>query len=187
LPGIITGAGTRIYRAATGEVTRQGRSYDLSNELAGVAFGQRVAEIDAQTDLGNKVRAFLSNRSDATRLLTGVLNNRGTVDIADIPTAYDNANAAYIKLYEDMRKAYLGALRLGVPKNIALRIIAGEDKGRGLSERDRAAIVTGKFPKFRVSPATLDMTITAAPTRQEGIARRRAYLQTIRERNTNNQ
>jgi hypothetical protein len=187
LPGTITGAGTRIYRAATGEVTRQGRSYDLSNELAGVAFGQRVAEIDAQTDLGNKVRAFLSNRSDATRLLTGVLNNRGTVDIADIPTAYDNANAAYIKLYEDMRKAYLGALRLGVPKNIALRIIAGEDKGRGLSERDRAAIVTGKFPKFRVSPATLDMTITAAPTRQEGIARRRAYLQTIRERNTNNQ
>jgi hypothetical protein len=187
LPGVITGAGTRIYRAATGQVTGQGRSYDLSNELAGVAFGQRVAEIDAQTDLGNKVRAFLSNRSDATRLLTSVLNNRGTIDIEDIPVAYDNANEAYQKLYDDMHQAYLGALRLGVPKATALRIIGGEGGGRGLSDRDKAAVVSGKFPQFRVSPVTLDMTVTSAPTRQEGIARRQRYLQTIRERNANNQ
>jgi hypothetical protein len=152
-----------------------------------VAFGQRVAEIDAQTDLGNKVRAFLSNRSDATRLLTSVLNNRGTIDIEDIPVAYDNANEAYQKLYDDMHQAYLGALRLGVPKATALRIIGGEGRGRGLSDRDKAAVVTGRFPQFRVSPVTLDMTATSAPTRQEGIARRQRYLQTIRERNPSNQ
>jgi hypothetical protein len=187
LPGVITGAGTRIYRAATGEVTRQGRSYDLSNELAGVAFGQRVAEIDAQTDLGNKVRAFLSNRSDATRLLTSVLNSRGTVDIEEIPVAYTNANEAYQQLYKDMHEAYLGAVRLGVPKAIAMRIVGGEGKERGLSDRDKAAVVTGRFPQLRLSPVTLDMTVTSAPTRQEGVARRQRYLQTIRESNTGNQ
>jgi hypothetical protein len=187
LPGVITGAGTRIYRAATGQVTGQGRSYDLSNELAGVAFGQRVAEVDAQTDLGNKARAFLANRSDATRLLTSILNSRGTVDINDIPVAYDNASTAFQELYEDMHKAYLSALRLGVPKAQAIRIIGGEGKERGLSERDLMAVVTGKFPKFMVSPTTLDMTLTSAPTREEGLARRQAYLQAVRERDAQNQ
>ena len=186
-PGIITGAGTRIYRAQTEQVTGQGRSYDLSNELAGVAFGQRVAEIDAQTDLGNKVRAFLSNRSDATRLLTSVLNSRGTVDIEEIPVAYTNANEAYQQLYKDMHKTYLAAIRLGVPKATAMRIIGGEGKERGLSDRDKAAVVTGRFPQLRLSPVTLDMTVTSAPTRQEGIARRQRYLQAIRESNTSNQ
>jgi len=187
LPGTFTGFGTRLYRAATGEVTRQGRSYSVGNELGGALLGQRVAEVDAQTDLGNKVNRFLANRSDASQLLTRVLNSRGTVDIEDIPTAYANANEAYRELYTEMRKAYLAAIKLGVPKARASKILDGVGRSRGLSDKDKLAIITGRFPKLKLSPTTLDLTIPAAPTREEGIARRRAYLQAVNEYDSTNE
>jgi hypothetical protein len=185
-PGVITGVGTRVYRAATGQVTRQGRSYDLSNELAAAGFGQRVAEIDAQTMLGNKVKGFLSGRSEATQLLTRVLNSRGTIDIGDIPDAYQRANEAYVRLYEDMKKSYESALRLGVPRQQAIRIISGAGAQRGLSEKDTTAIVTGKFPQLRLSKPTLDATLTATTDRAENLARRKAYLEAVQSYNTQN-
>ena len=185
-PGVITGVGTRVYRGATGQVTAQGRSYDLSNELAGAGFGQRVAEIDAQTTLGNKVRGFLSGRSEATQLLTRILNSRGTIDIGDIPDAYQRANEAYISLYEDMKKSYESALRLGVPKQQAIRIISGAGAQRGLSEKDTTAIVTGRFPQLRLSKPTLDATLTATTDRAENLARRKAYLEAVKSYNTQN-
>jgi len=185
-PGVITGVGTRVYRAATGQVTRQGRSYDLSNELAGAGFGQRVAEIDAQTMLGNKVRGFLSGRSEATQLLTQILNSRGTIDIGDIPDAYRRANEAYVRLYEDMKKSYESALRLGVSRQQAIRIISGAGKQTGLSDKDTAAIVTGRFPQLRLSKPTLDVTLTATPDRAENLARRKAYLEAVKSYDTQN-
>jgi hypothetical protein len=185
-PGVITGVGTRVYRAATGQVTRQGRSYDLSNELAAAGFGQRVAEIDAQTMLGNKVKEFLSGRSEATQLLTRVLNSRGTIDIGDIPDAYRRANEAYVRLYEDMKKSYDSALLLGVPKQQAIRIISGAGAQRGLSEKDTLAIISGMFPQLRLSKPTLDATLTATPDRAENLARRKAYLEAVQSYNTQN-
>ena len=185
-PGVITGVGTRVYRAATGQVTRQGRSYDLSNELAAAGFGQRVAEIDAQTMLGNKVKEFLSGRSEATQLLTGVLNSRGTIDIGDIPDAYRRANEAYVRLYEDMKKSYDSALLLGVPKQQAIRIISGAGTPRGLSEKDTLAIISGRFPQLRLSKPTLDVTLKATPDRAENLARRKAYLEAVQSYNTQN-
>jgi hypothetical protein len=158
----------------------------LSNELAGAGFGQRVAEIDAQTMLGNKVRGFLSGRSEATQLLTQVLNSRGTINISDIPDAYRRANEAYVRLYEDMKKSYESALRLGVSRQQAIRIISGAGKQTGLSDKDTAAIVTGRFPQLRLSKPTLDATLTATTDRAENIARRKAYLEAVKSYNTQN-
>ena len=185
-PGVITGVGTRVYRAATGQVTRQGRSYDLSNELAAAGFGQRVSEIDAQTMLGNKVKKFLSGRSEATQLLTRVLNSRGTIDIGNIPDAYRRANEAYVRLYEDMKKSYDSALLLGVPKQQAIRIISGAGTSRGLSDKDTLAIISGRFPQLRLSKPTLDVTLTATTDRAENLARRKAYLEAVQSYNTQN-
>jgi len=176
LPGTVSGAGRRIYSAATGTVQPNARSYKLSDELAGVFLGQRVAEVDAQTSLVNKVSSFLSKRSDATQLLTRVLNSRGTVDVAEIPAAYDNASVAMQEIYTEMSKAYNMAIKLGVPRAKAIKIL-DEGRGRGMSDSDKAAVVRGIVPVFTVSQASLDNTLTSAPTRQEGIERRRAYRQ----------
>jgi hypothetical protein len=180
-PGVISGAGRRVYKAATGQVSKQAKSYDLSNELSGIFTGQRMGEVDAQTSLANKTRAFLANQSEAKQLLTSVLNSRGSVDLNDIPAAYDNAVFAHDKLYDDMIKAYSAAIRLGVPKPAAIRILS-----ETLSDVDAASIVAGRIPRLRVSPITLETTLRNAPSIEEGKARRSIFLKTVQERNQQN-
>jgi len=178
-PGFAVGTIPRIYKAATGTVSPSGRSFNLGAELAAPVTGQRIQEVDAQTSLRQAVTRFKSFDADSTQLLSNYMTSRGTVNLDDISTAYDNANRAKREAFEELAKVYNSALRLGTPDNIARQTLMGMGRDSGLSREDAAMIIQGTYRNWRPSRQMYDLTVT----REGGRERIKALQDHLREVN----
>ena len=92
-PGAFDTAG-RIINAASGDVSDSGRAYNLANELGGLAFGQRITEVNVEQALGFKASKFSRDICDASSLFTREFNSKGTRSPEEIADAYERANEA---------------------------------------------------------------------------------------------
>lgn len=178
-PGLAVGTVPRIYKAATGTVSPSGRSFNLGAELAAPITGQRIQEVDSQTSLRQAVSRFKSLDADSTQLLSNYMTSRGTVNPADIPAAYDNANRAKREAFEELAKIYNSALRLGTPENIARQTLMGMARDTGLSKEDAAMIIRGAYQNWRPSRQMFDLALT----RDGGRERIKALMDHLREVN----
>lgn len=163
-PGAVT-SGRRIAKAAKGEVSNTGRSYDLDNELLALGTGFRVQEVDVPEALRFRARDFVRNRSDAARILNQVVTRRGTVTDKEIEQAFASSHRARTELFETMHEDVLGARKLGVPDKDIRDILVSA----GVSRGDAQAVIDGRY-RAPQSTALDDMDAT---NREEGDELRR--------------
>lgn len=178
-PGMVVGTAPRIYKAATGEVSPSGRSFSLGAELTAPVTGQRISEIDAQTSLRQAVGRYKGKMSQSTQLLSNLMTSRGTVNSADIPAAYDNANRAKQSAFEEIVQFYNSALKLGVPENAAVQILKGVDFETGLSQDALASVISGQYVPYQPS----EQMINRALVQPNGEARVDALLNHLKKVN----
>ena len=92
-PGAFDTAG-RIINAASGDVSDSGRAYNLANELGGLAFGQRITEVNVEQALGFKSSQFGREIRDASAIFSREFNSKGSRSPEEIADAYERANEA---------------------------------------------------------------------------------------------
>jgi hypothetical protein len=180
-PGLLVGSGNRIMLAAQGTVLPSGRSFDLTNEVTGMFAGQRLSEQDFRTVLGRKVDNYLASRADATQLFSRVFSSQGTVDLKDIGPAYDNAESAHRRLFDDMVQSFEDAQRMGVPRKDAINILLGAG-GRGVSKDVVRDILAGRNRRW--TPSEVQMKEAARGVIPDGRARLKAlqeHLQSVKQ------
>jgi hypothetical protein len=178
-PGMVVGTAPRIYKAATGQVSPSGRSFNLGAEIAAPVTGQRISEVDAQTSLRQAVSRFKTQDADSTSLLSNYMTSRGSVDPDDIAGAYDNANRAKREAFEELSKVYNAALRLGTPESVARQTLLGAGKDLGLSREDVAMLVSGEYRNWRPSRRMMELALT----REGGRERINSLMSHLREVN----
>jgi hypothetical protein len=150
-PGAITSA-QRIQKGLTGEVERGGRSYDPAAEAIGAITGFRAQEINVAQSIGFKVREFQKGTQEANRLLTTEAMNHGTVQPEKIEEAYRRSDAARRKLFDDMHRQAMAAIRLGIPESEVRSLL---DNG-GLSHENAANVIAGTYEPYSPSGETLE-------------------------------
>jgi hypothetical protein len=152
-PGTLVTAG-RIINAATGTVSDSGRSYGLMNEIASVALGQRVSELDVEQSLGFKASQYSRNLRDASSLFTREFSNKGTRSADQIMDAYNRANDATFDLGKEFREDLLSAIRLGkISQKRAQEILSASR----LSKEDIKMLRTGRYLRYEPSPQQIKL------------------------------
>ena len=148
-PGAFDTAG-RIIKAGAGDVSDSGRAYNLANELGGLAFGQRITEVNVEQALGFKASKFSRDIRDASALFTREFNSKGTRSPEEIADAYERANDATYRLTADFRDDVLAAIGLGkISPKKAEEIL----KANRIGKEDIAMIRSGRYKKYEPSDA----------------------------------
>jgi hypothetical protein len=171
-PGGVTSA-RRITKAAKGEVSHTGRSYDLDNEVLALGTGFRVQEVDVQEGLRYRARDYLRNRQGAAQLLNEVVTRRGTVTDREIEEAFASSHRARTELFEALHKDALGARMLGVSDEDIKKTL----RTAGLSRADVQAVIEGNY-RVPKTTALDDMDAQSAEEGQE-IRRRKKAVGTL--------
>lgn len=152
-PGTLVTAG-RIINAATGTVSDSGRSYGLMNEIASVALGQRVSELDVEQAFGFKSSQYARNLRDASAVFTREFSSKGTRSADQIMDAYNRANDATFDLGKDFRQDLESAIRLGrISKKRAEEIMSAAR----LSKEDIKMLRTGRYLRYEPSPQQIKL------------------------------
>ncbi len=152
-PGTLV-TGGRIWDAWTGKVSDSGRSYGLVNEIASVALGQRVSELDVEQSLGFKASQYSRNLRDASSLFTREFSNKGTRSADQIMDAYNRANDATFDLGKEFREDLLSAIRLGkISQKRAQEILSASR----LSKEDIKMLRTGRYLRYEPSPQQIKL------------------------------
>ena len=167
-PGTLVTTIPNMIRGAKGEISRSSKVYSLTDEVYSAGFGQRISELDSQTTLRQAAGKFMSSNAEATRLLNDTLLSRGTVNVEDIPTAYENANRAKREVFEQLRKNYQSALQLGMPKQKAVLTL----RNANISQDMVAQVVNDRFVDYAPTKQTYQEVLTRLNGRER--------LQTLR-------
>jgi hypothetical protein len=146
MPGTLESA-NRIYKGATGHVDPSGRSYDASTEALAASTGFRVRSLNLEESLGFRARGFGKQQTDTRRIFTTVFNSRGTVTQSEVEAAYTRMEAARQEQFEEMHRAVLAAVRLGVPEENVQQILVDNDIGQA----EAARIVAGTYVPYQPS------------------------------------
>ena len=127
-----------------------GRAYNLFNELGGVAFGQRITEVNVEQALGFKSSQFGREIRDASAIFSREFNSKGTRSAEEIADAYERANDASYRLTADFRDDVLAAIGLGkISPKKAEEIL----KANRIGKEDIAMIRSGRYKKYEASDA----------------------------------
>ena len=182
-PGTLVTTIPNMIRGAKGEISRSSKVYSLTDEVYSAAFGQKISEVDAQTSLRQAAGRFMSSNAEATRLLNDTLLSRGTVDVADIPAAYENANRAKRDLFETLRDNYNAAIKLGVPRNQAVMVM----RSMNVSQDLVAQVINDRFIDYAPVKQTLNEVITRPDGKQRLTVLRDYLLQKRKQDRTQNE
>jgi hypothetical protein len=148
-PGAFDVAG-RIIKAGAGDVSDSGRAYNLGNEIAGLALGQRITEINVEQALGFKASQFSRDDRDASAIFTKEFNSKGTRSPEQIADAYERANDAKYKLTSDFRDDLNAAIALGgISQKKAVEIL----KANRVGQDDIQMIRSGRYKPYEPSDA----------------------------------
>ena len=151
-PGTLDTAG-RIIKAA-GDVSDSGRAYNLANELAGLALGQRITEVNIEQALGFKASQFSRDDRDASAIFTREFNSKGTRSTEQIADAYERANDAKYKLTSDFRDDLNAAIALGgISQKKAVEIL----KAYRVGQDDIQMIRSGRYKPYEPSDAAIKL------------------------------
>ena len=132
----------RLGLAARDEVDEYGRTFELGDELAGIA-GFRAIPLDPLRSMKFKIADFRTGLNNARREFTAELLKGGVVDPEDIVDRFAVANEALFKVQKRMFKDYYAARTLGVnPKSLDLQF---DDR---VSNVQLNAIKSGRFKPF---------------------------------------
>jgi hypothetical protein len=142
-PGAVTTA-RRIEKGLTGRIDPSGRSYDATTEIGAATTGFRVRSLNLEESLGFRSRAFNKQQEDTRRIFTTVFNSRGTVTQSEVSDAYARMESARKEQFEDVHRAVLAAMRLGVPEDRARQVLVDGGMGKG----DAARVVAGTYQPY---------------------------------------
>lgn len=137
----------RIQQGIAGEVAPSGKVYDPAIEATAMVTGQRILETDLVQSLGYRARKFDRELSEAGRMLNSVLASRGKVSDADLIEAWEDADRARRRLFDDMREAIRAATRLGVTR----QEIVQATRNAGLSQEMVARLLNGDYETYAPS------------------------------------
>ena len=170
-PGTLVTTVPNLVRGAQGEVSASGKVYSFGDEVYSAGFGQRISELDSQTTLRQAAGRFMSSNAEATRLLNDTLLSRGTVSVADIPAAYENANRAKREVFEQLRDNYNAAIKLGVPKAKAVATL----RDMNVSQDLVAQVINDRYIDYTPSKQTLN-EVVGRPDGKKRLTTLRDYL-----------
>ena len=145
---------SRIWSAAAGDVSDSGRAYNLGNELAGLALGQRITEVNIEQALGFKASKFSRDDRDASAIFTKEFNSKGTRSTEQIADAYERANDAKYKLTSNFRDDLNAAIALGgISQKKAVEIL----KAYRVGQDDIQMIRSGRYKPYEPSDAAIKL------------------------------
>ena len=145
---------SRIWSAAAGDVSDSGRAYNLGNEIAGLALGQRITEVNIEQALGFKASKFSRDDRDASAIFTKEFNSKGTRSTEQIADAYERANDAKYKLTSNFRDDLNAAIALGgISQKKAVEIL----KAYRVGQDDIQMIRSGRYKPYEPSDAAIKL------------------------------
>jgi len=148
--------GSRIYKAATGQMRGDGKVYQLQNEIVGPLIGQRMAEIDSlQNFQQGKVPQYKHMASQAGLLATQAYRFRGTPDLQKIKDNYAQSNNARMEAIKSLRKDYLALKTLGVTEDKIVRALVAAK----VEKDDIGQVKSGVFIKSIPSKVTFENAV----------------------------
>lgn len=153
LPGTLQRVKRRIIPAALNEQPASGKELDLATEIARELSGVSVEKFDFKTGLRYKGRAFVKDEDEAEMVFRSQIGGQKTLTDDDAVEAYAEANRRRFKVWQDLRKAYLAAVRRGVDPGEARRILVNESK---LSAQTARSIVAGIYRPLAITDAMKD-------------------------------
>ena len=131
-----------------------GRAYNLGNELAGLALGQRITEVNIEQALGFKASKFSRDDRDASAIFTKEFNSKGTRSTEQIADAYERANDAKYKLTSDFRDDLNAAIALGgISQKKAVEIL----KAYRVGQDDIQMIRSGRYKPYEPSADAIEL------------------------------
>ena len=104
----------RFVKGVQGAVEPYGRTYDPKVEALAAFTGVRVTDFDIPQSLEFLGRDYKTSTNKASRMLTSVLQNQGTVTDEDIRDAYSDMKAARDGAFEIVSEAASAARSLGL-------------------------------------------------------------------------
>ncbi len=170
MPGSIA-AINRMGLSIREEVDEYGRSYELGDELAGIA-GFRAVKLDPIRSMKFKIADFRTGINAARREFTSPLLKGGPVNPADIVDRFEVANQAAYNVQQEMFKDYYAARTLGAGQG-ALDLQFADR----ISNVQLNAIKSGRFKPFIPS----ENIMKAFADNARAIGERNAYLAAQRQ------
>jgi len=141
LPGSLA-QGKRLLQSVNKDPDKYGRTYDLTDEIGGIA-GLRAVAVDPVTSMKFKIASFRTGINNARREFTSPLLRGGAVTPEQIVDRYKIANESLYKVQKEMAQDYYGAQILGAsPKELR-----NEFKDR-VSDSQLRSIIRGDFKPF---------------------------------------
>ena len=148
-PGSLA-AFNRIGLTIKGETDEYGRSFELGDELAGLA-GFRVTPVDPEKAINFKIAKYQTGIRNSRREFTSKLLKGGDITPGDIVDRYQIANKAAYKVKQEMMKDYFAALKLGASPFSVRKSF--EERG---VKTDLRFIQRGRFKPIEISDSVQD-------------------------------
>ncbi|MGE3805609.1 MAG: hypothetical protein AB7K24_13115 [Gemmataceae bacterium] len=179
-PGTLDWVG-RVLKATGGKESETGRKYDLNTELLAGFVGQRMVPIDPKQSLFFKTKDYEAAMMDARRLLSTVINRRGTVTEKEVIEAYRSSERARAVLFEKMHKDIIAAQKLGrMTEDQVVELI----RSAGISEENAKLLLAGDHKKIVPNDRGIDRIPSAERKKLvQSIVEREAFVDspTLRE------
>jgi len=140
----------RIGLTIKGETDEYGRSFELGDELAGLA-GFRVTPVDPEKAINFKIAKYQTGIRNSRREFTSKLLKGGDITPGDIVDRYQIANKAAYKVKQEMMKDYFAALKLGASPFSVRKSF--EERG---VKTDLRFIQRGRFKPIEISDSVQD-------------------------------
>jgi hypothetical protein len=151
-PGTITSI-RRIYKGYKGETSSYGKQYDIDNEIIATLTGQRIANTNVASNFGFKSFQFASNMSEGKKIYNTAVYK--TKDLQQMDYSYNTANDASEKIYNEYKKDYQAALKLGVSKEELNGIMEQNNIGFTMRKSIENNAPYSNFPQRSANEATL--------------------------------
>jgi hypothetical protein len=145
-----------MYMAITGQISKGGQSYDLTNEFFAAFAGQRPGERDTlQAFQYNKLPAMQRMLDSANNLSTKEYRTRGTPDTAKIRENYIQSNDARFEAFKEVYKDIEALEGLGVPREKIFLAM----KAAKIAEQDIQQIAEGVYVRRDPSKAAIENAV----------------------------
>jgi len=140
----------RLGLTIKGETDDYGRSFELGDELAGLA-GFRVIPVDTEKAINFKIAKYQTGIRNSRREFTSKLLKGGDITPGDIVERYQIANKAAYKVKQEMMKDYFAALKLGASPFSVKKSF--EERG---VKTDLRFLQRGRFKPLEISDSVKD-------------------------------
>lgn len=145
-PGIAANM-ERTYKAMNGDVTKTGKTYDMTDE-AFAWFGWRVSTLDPKVALFYRSFDFKDAKSSAEKHVRDALSEPKDVSDDSLRDSYGLTVRLRDQAYTDMGRLVEAAMESGMSRSE----IVGVLKNSGVSGQDIMALMSGRVPTYKPTP-----------------------------------